>query len=102
MPTSIKCGTGFGRDNIKFYRGVWHTLTQQIVLNTVGHHDGIIRVWLDSTLVVENKHILFRKTEDLKINGIMFSTFFGGNSQRWASKLNTFIDFKNFKLNYVK
>lgn len=98
LPTSKRWGTPIHSDKSKLYRGVWHTIKQQVILNTPNRNNGRIRVWLDSKLIIDKTNIFFRKTDVLKINGMMFSTFFGGNSQEWASKLDTYIDFSDFKI----
>lgn len=98
LPTSKTWGTPIGNDKFKLYRGVWHTIKQQIILNVPNKNNGRLRVWLDSKLIIDEKRMFFRKTDLLKLDGMMFSTFFGGGSPAWASKLDTHIDFSDFKI----
>lgn len=93
LPTSVTYGTSIGKGQFRFARGIWHTLTQEVMLNQPGHHDGRIRVWLDNRLVVDQADLLFRTTSSLGINGIFVDTFFGGNDDTWRSRQDTYIDF---------
>lgn len=60
----------------------------------------IIRVWVNGDLVVESDNLFFRRTPRLKIDGIMFSSFFGGSKPIYASKTSSFIDFKDLIVSY--
>jgi hypothetical protein len=96
LPTSQEYGTSIGRGKWRFTPGVWQRLEQQVDLNQVGKKNGRIRVWLDSKLVLDKGNLTFRTTESLKIEGIFFSTFFGGSDRSWATPKDVDIDFANF------
>lgn len=96
LPTSVDFGTEIGYDNWKFKRGQWYSIEQKIKLNTPGKQNGVIQVWIDEELVVDEEHIVFRTVEDLKIEGIFFSTFFGGGDLSSSTPRDTYIDFANF------
>jgi len=96
MPDSQEWGTSLGRDNWQFKRGTWQLVEHQLVLNNPGSSNGIVRVWIDGELVLEQKELLFRTTTVLKIDGIFFSTFFGGNDNTWATPFDTYADFDDF------
>jgi hypothetical protein len=96
LPTSIQSGTSLGRGNWRFEPGKWHMLEQWVVLNTPGEKNGHIRVWVDENLVLDERNLLFRTTETLKIEGVFFSTFFGGDDGSWATPKATYVDFANF------
>lgn len=96
MPSSPKFGTSLGRGDFTFARGVWHCLEQELVLNTPGQADGVVRVWLDGRPVFENRQLLLRTTPLLKIEGVFFSTFFGGGDESWAPPTDTHVDFGPF------
>jgi len=51
-------------------RGRWIRVQQEVVLNTPGQADGIVRLWLDGDLVVEDKAIDLRKDKTDGINGV--------------------------------
>ena len=71
-------------ENFWFQKGVVHTLGLEVVLNTPGERDGTIQGWLDGVLVVDETNMRFRSIPDLKIEGINFGSFFGGNTDSWA------------------
>ena len=96
MPDSKEWGTSLGRDNWQFKRGKWQVVEHQLVLNEPGKENGIVRVWIDGELALEEKNLKFRTTGVLKIDGIFFSTFFGGNDNTWATPIDTYVDFDDF------
>lgn len=96
LPTSVDHGTSLGRGNWIFRPGTWHALEQEVVLNTPGRSDGCIRVWFEGKSVLEQGGLEFRNVEGLKIEGIFFSTFFGGGDLSWATSRTTFADFADF------
>lgn len=53
-----------------FPRGRWVSVEQEVVLNTPDHADGIVRVWLDGALAVENTAMTLRKDAETKITGV--------------------------------
>lgn len=76
----------------------WHTITQQVVLNTVGRPDGYITVWYDNVQISQTTDLEFRTVDKLKINGVLFQTFFGGSTSDWATPVDTYVDFANFRV----
>jgi hypothetical protein len=98
LPTSVTYGTSIGKGKFSFTPGTWHEMKQQVVLNTPRVSDGVIRVWFDGRLVVDERSIRFRDVGSLGINGIFFDTFFGGNDDSWRTKVDTFVDFADFRV----
>lgn len=106
---TLTCGDGlklnYGGFNHKFVPGQWHTLEQQIKLNTPGRQDGVIRVWLDGKLALERTNIPWRTVDNktMKIGNLFMSSFFGGNSQDWAPKSDQYVLMDNFVIakNYI-
>jgi hypothetical protein len=98
LPTSDKHGTSIGRGNWRFRPGVWHHLEQEVTLNQPGKANGRVKVWVDSQLVLDQDRLTFRTTDDLKINGIFFSTFFGGGNSSWATPKDVHVDFAEFQV----
>lgn len=80
----------------RFVPGRWTTVETRVRLNTPGQSDGIIEGWMDGRLVLRETGMRFRDTADLHIEGLFFSTFFGGSTQEWAPSRNERIDFDNF------
>ncbi|HEY9649617.1 MAG TPA: hypothetical protein V6C95_03065, partial [Coleofasciculaceae cyanobacterium] len=98
LPTSNEYGTSIGRGNWRFQPGRWYRLEQEVRLNQPGQNNGQIRVWLDGQEVLEQQGLTFRSIDQLKINGIFFSTFFGGNDTSWATPKDVYVDFANFSV----
>ncbi|MGL4968671.1 MAG: polysaccharide lyase [Fusobacteriaceae bacterium] len=94
LPTSEMHGTDLG--SWQFEKGKWHKLTQIVKLNTPSKKDGAIEVFLDGKKVAMIENLSFRVSGKLKIEGLFFSTFFGGSDETWASTDDVFVDFKNF------
>lgn len=98
LPTSREVGTSLGRGSWRFVPGRWHCLEQEVILNTPGELNGKIAVRVDSKRVYETSTLLFRTGASLKIEGIFFSTFFGGRDASWAPREDTYVDFAHFEL----
>ncbi len=98
LPGASDYGVSIGRGNWQFIPGRWHQITQEVVLNQPNQQDGRIRVWFDGKLVLDERNLLFRTSDRLKLEGIFFSTFFGGNDASWASRRDVTVDFADFKV----
>lgn len=102
LPTSSEHGTSIGRGNWRFKPGTWHHVEQEVILNQPGKKDGRIRVWVDGKQVLAEDKLTFRSTDKLKIEGILFSTFFGGGTPSWATQKDVYTDFADFSVSLVK
>jgi hypothetical protein len=98
LPTSHEHGTSLGRGCWNFTPGQWTTIRQHTHLNTPGHTDGHITIWQDNNLVLHHTGLQFRTTDQLHIDGLFFSTFFGGDDTTWASPKDQYADFAEFTL----
>ena len=98
LPTSDEYGTSIGRGNWRFQPGQWHHLVQEVTLNQPGQANGRIRVWLDGQMVLDQNDMTFRTVDTLKLNGIFFSTFFGGGDPSWATPQSVYADFAQFSV----
>jgi hypothetical protein len=96
LPSSTLFGTSLGRGNFSFTAGVWQCLEEEVRLNTPGASDGVVRAWLDGKLVYQNEHLFFRSVGTLQIEGVFFSTFFGGADASWAPTRDQHADFAHF------
>ncbi len=89
-------GDGMRWTDSSFTPGEWTTVETRVRLNTPGSNNGIIEGWMDGELVLRRTNLRFRDTADLQIEGLFFSTFFGGSTQEWAPSRDETIDFDNF------
>ena len=95
---------GYGEDILfnkvppqkRFIPGKWHRVNTQIIMNTPGIADGIIRTWFDGELSMERDNILIRHIDTLKITEFYISTFFGGSDATWAPSDDMYITYDDF------
>lgn len=102
LPTSEDHGTSIDRGAWNFRPGVWHHIEQQVTLNQPGRSDGQVRVWFDGVAVAHEGGLNFRSTDSLRLNGLFFSTFFGGGDPSWATPRNVHADFAQFSISPVR
>ena len=75
----------------KLPRGRWVSLEQEIVLNTPGKQNGVLRVWVDGELKVEKGGLEYRDEDAIGFDGVWATTHYAGRgSVEWApSPTNT-------------
>jgi hypothetical protein len=98
LATSDEQGTSLGRGAWSFKPGDWHLIEQEVVLNDPDKRDGSVRVWVDEREVLMQSNLQFRTVDTLKIEGVFFSTFFGGSDSSWASPKDVHVDFAAFQV----
>jgi hypothetical protein len=98
LPTSQENGTSLGRGCWSFAPGTWTSIRQRVRLNTPDESDGRISVWQDDRLVLDRGGLQFRTGDALRVDGLFFSTFFGGGDSSWASPVDQHADFAEFTL----
>lgn len=59
------------RRSVSLERGKWTTLEHEVVLNTPGAADGILRIWANGKLIVERKDAVLRRTGEPLLSGVM-------------------------------
>lgn len=90
-------GKSVGRGFWRYPVGVWVTIEQEIVLNDPKRENGVARIWVDGRPVLEQQNIIFRTTPEVTIDGLMFSTFFGGTGEGWRTPRDQYVDFADFR-----
>lgn len=65
------------RQTFEFPRGKWVKLDQEVVLNTPKKSDGVLRVWVDGTLVIDRADMSYRAKSDVVISGVSVDVFYG-------------------------
>lgn len=90
-------GASIGRGFWHFPVGRWVQVEQEVVLNDPGQENGIVRIWIDDQPVLEQQNVVFRTTPDITIDGLMFSTFFGGTGEGWRTPRDQYVDFAAFR-----
>lgn len=74
----------------------WFNIEIRYKLNTVGKKNGIMQAWVDGKLFGEYKNAEFRNNTKVKINKMLFSTFYGGNPEADAPTRDVYAYFDNF------
>lgn len=95
---TARCGESLGRGNWTYATGRWIAIEEEVILNTPGHDDGRVRVWIDGRLVLDQGGLVYRSGPAVHIQGLFFSTFFGGKKPDWASPRDQGTDFADFRL----
>ncbi|PMR78237.1 hypothetical protein C1H70_15830 [Halomonas urumqiensis] len=90
-------GVSVGRGNWTFPTGEWISVEQELILNDPDEANGVARLWIDGRPVLEQRDIVYRTTPELTIDGLMFSTFFGGNGKEWRTPRDQHADFADFR-----
>ncbi|MBN1415985.1 MAG: fibronectin type III domain-containing protein [Bacteroidales bacterium] len=95
-------GDGFLWPNFQFVSGQWYNITFRIVLNTVqndvGDHNGIIEGFVNDKLIIQLKNFNFRNFDDITIDNISNSSFFGGAEDVFNPLRDEWLDVDNFVL----
>ncbi len=75
-----ECAPSYGysllsHTKIKYFtKDKWASLKQTIKLNEPGKANGRLTVWVDNVQKFDFDRIIFRSTDKVKINGILFET----------------------------
>jgi hypothetical protein len=93
-----KFGLSVGRGVFTFPRGQWIDIDLEVVINEPSRADGVARLWIDGRAVIEQNDIVFAAQETPFQAGLMFSTFFGGSDETWATPKDQYIDFGDFRM----
>jgi len=78
-----------------FTPGKWYKVETRIKMNTPGKRNGIVQSWFDGELAVDQRSIRFRDVDTFAIDYFMFSTFFGGGDDSWATTKEEYAYFDN-------
>lgn len=81
--------------NTPIVPGQTHRLGVHYVMNTPGVADGVIRAYVDGSVVFENTAWEWRTDGDLSWNKFSFAVFRGGNDSLWEVDSATTFDFDN-------
>ncbi len=96
--TSERGGMSLGRGRWHFQPGVWHRVEVEVVLNAPGRKDGIARIWIDGRPRLAAHGLELRRSNATFVSGLMFSTFFGGQSMAFAPRTRQHIRFHGFQM----
>jgi len=83
-------GTSIARGAFTWATGSWTVVAQRVKLNTPGAStaDGELELFVNGKSVIHATQVLIRESEDSVFRGIHAETFFGGDTEDWASPVN--------------
>lgn len=82
-------------------RGKWYTIQTMVQLNQAGKKNGVIKTWVNGKVVLNRPNMYFRKGDNLKIDRLLFSSFYGGNGPKWAPKRDSYAFIDDVRLSPV-
>ncbi|WP_291858230.1 polysaccharide lyase [Marinilabilia sp.] len=77
-------------------KGKWLKIGLEVQMNETAKENGFIRCFIDDELMLERRGLQFRSTDKLKIDHLLFSTFFGGADFSYAPPKDCFLLYKDF------
>lgn len=96
-----ECGQSINRGWFTFPTGQWITVTEEVISNTIGAEDGSATLWIDGNKQYTASDLYLRRTANVGVDGLLFSTFFGGSTEGWASPRDQYADFRNISIWYT-
>jgi hypothetical protein len=94
----LKPGSSIGRGSASLAPGRWTAIDLEISLNDPQRANGWLRLSVDGRLAIERQDLRYRDSAAIGIDGLMFSSFFGGDDPGWASPVDQAIEFRDFVL----
>lgn len=82
----------------KFTDGKWHIIQQRVRMNDRGRANGSLQVTIDGTVYLDRNNLRFRDDNSTGIDTLLFSNFFGGHDESWASPADQRIYFDDIVL----
>ncbi|KAL3896676.1 MAG: hypothetical protein SGCHY_003921 [Lobulomycetales sp.] len=90
-------GTSLMRGRTKLIRGQKNDIVLYAKMNDPGKANGIVRLSVNGE-EASMDIVTLRKTASLKLDGIFFSTFFGGGTADWATPREQALTFSSFSI----
>ncbi len=86
-------------DQVRLKKGAWNHIEVYHKLNAAGQNDGIMRGWLNGQLaidIIDNGDYRQSGEEDIQLNSIYLSTFFGGSRDDFKPTKDQYAYFDDF------
>lgn len=99
-------GDSLWRGLFKFQPNEWNKIMIRVKLNTFDkqmnpNYNGFLEICINEQSQRFNK-LVWRTNQSTSITAILFSTFFGGGSTKYATPVDTWAYFKNFKVKKIQ
>ena len=92
-----KCGLMFNTGKSFWLKGRWNTVKQRVVLNTIGQANGVLQAWINGVKRIDFGQMIWRINSNVKADGFLISSHFGGSDASYAPPMDTYVLFRNFK-----
>jgi hypothetical protein len=96
-----KYGDSLWRGLFVFKKGQWNTIRIRLKVNSIGKADGELEINVNGQNVMFNRFI-WRNIKDVLINAILFETFFGGSTEKYATPVDTWVYFRNVSIQSLR
>jgi hypothetical protein len=86
----------FKNSDLQFKKGAWNSVSLTVKLNSPTSSDGILRLTINGA-TSELTDVVYRRDASVKINTIVFISFFGGSGKEYAPIKPENATFKDFR-----
>lgn len=93
-------GYAFAAKQLQVPKGKWIDIQQEVILNTPGRADGLVRIWIDGQLGLEQDGIPWRHSEEIGIDGVIAEITYGNPRFSVTAPENTTIEISEFELSW--
>ncbi len=100
LADTVGYGMQLGCGNWTWQPGKWTKVQETVSLNTPGRSNGYITVYINGVPALDATGLRFRTVSSLQINGLFFSSFFGGSDKTWATPQTQHMDFAGFAVTH--
>ncbi len=69
----------YSREGVELPRGRWVSIEQEVVLNAANEQNGLIRLWLDGELAVEQTKLKLRSDANVRLTGVAANVYYGNS-----------------------
>lgn len=104
---AVVSGTGIAASTVAAERGVitfepgrWAQVEVEVVLNTPGERDGILRVWIDGELKVDRRNAQLREAADVAFDGVAADVIYGSAEPATAARREQRLRITPFELRW--
>lgn len=77
--------------------GNWYTIKMRVNIGS-SNTDGNLKVWMNGTEKINKSFRYLANDANWKLKGVMFHSFYGGNTEEWAPSDDTYLILDNIKV----
>lgn len=97
-PGSNQYGDYLWLQSFQFEPWKQYLISQRVKMNTIGESDGVLELKVNGNTLYVKEDVMYRSNSDVVVDSLLFTTFFWGNDESYASPRDTFINFSQFKI----